>query len=410
MGRKPTAAPNHPASSSRDVAPAMMSWMPPRIALLALVGALALTACAGTPSAAPSTAAPLTAGPATAAPSTATTPEPTAEPTVAPTAATAPAPTPEPPATWASLDPAGERPAAREDHTWTVDPDGQVAYLFGGRDGATVFGDLWAFDLGTDAWTRLKPIGSAPKARFGHNAAWVPGAGLVVFAGQAGPTAFFDDLWAYDPTTNRWRPLPGDGDRPVARYGSCAALGPDGRLWISHGFTAEGTRFADTRAYDFAAGRWTDETPSGDVPVVRCLHGCWWTDDGRLALYAGQTTGVEALGDLWAYEVAGNAGEGGATWTRLEETLPTERNLYAAARYGGSVVVFGGRGIGRFLADTWRFDATTLAATPVEVAGDTPPARSGAELVADQAAGRLLLFGGKGDAGALGDTWAVTLP
>ena len=41
------------------------------------------------------------------------------------------------------------------------------------------------------------------------------------------------------------------------------------------------------------SGAWTDETPAaGDRPVERCLHGCWWTDDGELGLYAGQTTGV----------------------------------------------------------------------------------------------------------------------
>ena len=49
----------------------------------------------------------------------------------------------------------------------------------------------------------------------------------------------------------------------MARYGTCAAVAPDGRLWISHGFTADGVRFSDTRAYDFATGAWTDETPDG---------------------------------------------------------------------------------------------------------------------------------------------------
>ena len=32
---------------------------------------------------------------------------------------------------WTSIAAAG--PAAREDHTWTLDPEGRVAYLFGGR-------------------------------------------------------------------------------------------------------------------------------------------------------------------------------------------------------------------------------------------------------------------------------------
>ena len=58
---------------------------------------------------------------------------------------------------------------------------------------------------------------ASPPARFGHDAAWAGGVGLVIFAGQAG-TTFFDDLWAYDPAANAWRRQPVGGrrsDRPV---------------------------------------------------------------------------------------------------------------------------------------------------------------------------------------------------
>ena len=152
-------------------------------------------------------------------------------------------------------------PAAREDHTLTVDPDGTAAWLFGGRDGGRVL---------------RRPVAAGPRDR--HLAAHRPARrparrsgsgtrrrgcralGLVVFGGQAGPT-FFDDLWAFDPATGAWSALPGDGRRPEARYGTCAAVGPDGRLWISHGFTASG-RFGDTRAWDPVTGRWTVETPA----------------------------------------------------------------------------------------------------------------------------------------------------
>lgn len=70
---------------------------------------------------------------------------------MAPTGEPSSEPTPQPssePLAWRPLDPTG--PAAREDHTWTVGGDGRSAYLFGGRDRTTVFGDLWAFDLETD--------------------------------------------------------------------------------------------------------------------------------------------------------------------------------------------------------------------------------------------------------------------
>jgi hypothetical protein len=74
-------------------------------------------------------------------------------------------------------------PAAREDHTWTVDRDGRFAYLFGGRDGGQVFDDLWRLDLASDKWDSCSAGsttgGSArPQLRVGG---WH---GLVIFAGR----------------------------------------------------------------------------------------------------------------------------------------------------------------------------------------------------------------------------------
>lgn len=313
-------------------------------------------------------------------------------------------------AVWAQLASSGPTPPPREDHTWTVAPGGATAYLFGGRDGSTVFDDLWAYDLATDAWSRLTPSGGGPPARFGHNAAWAAGIGLVVFAGQSGAD-FFNDLWAYDPAANAWRALPGGGSEPVSRYGSCAAIGPDGRLWISHGFTSEGQRFADTRAYDFASGTWTDETPSGDAPIERCLHGCWWTAADALVLYAGQTTGVTALGDLWRLHIGPRPGTN--TWEQLSPSggLPPERNLYSAARWGAATLVFGGQGLdGGYLADSWWLDDADGAATPLTVSGSEPAGRAGAELIADPARGRMLLFGGRSGPVTFDDLWQLTLP
>ncbi|MGH2401560.1 MAG: Kelch repeat-containing protein, partial [Candidatus Limnocylindria bacterium] len=268
--------------------------------------------------------------------------EATATPVPTSPAIATPTPTPAPLA-WTQLDVDG--PPAREDHTWTLVPGGEIAYLFGGRDGSTVFDDTWAFDLNAHTWTRLEPP-SRPAARFGHEAAWVDGVGLVVFAGQADASTFFNDLWAYEPTADAWTELPATGAQPTARYGSCASVGPDGRLWISHGFTEDGARFSDTRAYDFATSTWTDETPDGPRPVERCLHGCWWTDDGALALYAGQTTGVTALDDRWLLA--------DGRWSLVEGALPPARNLYARARLDGATLVFGGQALdGSFHDDLW---------------------------------------------------------
>lgn len=298
---------------------------------------------------------------------------------------------------------AGAGPGPREDQTWTVDPgSGRVAYLFGGRAGADALADLWRYDLDADTWTRLDPPDPRPAARFGHVAVWDETAGLIVWSGQQTADRFFDDVWVYDPIENSWQELPGAGDRPLARYGSCGSIGPDGYLWISHGFTQDDGRFFDTRHYDSAQGRWVDRTPSGQLPVERCLHDCFWTSAGQLLLYAGQTTGVPALADLWSFDpVAGS-------WTEEARPPAPARQLYALATLADQAYVFGGADIDKaFLGDLWRLDVPSLGWNELTPAGDGPSARSGATMLADGKRGRILLFGGKNGDGEFGDLWEL---
>ncbi len=293
---------------------------------------------------------------------------------------------------------ASKGPAAREDHTWTVDADGRFAYLFGGRDGGREFGDLWRYDLRRDSWKKLSPKGTRPQARFGHSAVWVDGRGVVVFAGQQGPD-FFDDLWTFDPAKGRWKELPAKGSVPKRRYGSCMVVGPDGRLWISHGFTTSG-RFDDTRAYNLKTGRWAVITPDGRLPGERCLHDCFTSARGELVLYGGQDDGAFALGDLWRM---GRERE----WQRLEDPQPKPRRLYAVTEAADHAYVFGGAGEDNSaLADLWRVDRETLAFERVRVEGNHPSARYAGTLITDAKRGRLLLFGGQGER-ARADVWEL---
>jgi hypothetical protein len=282
-----------------------------------------------------------------------------------------------------------------------------MAYLFGGLTADGPSNELWELNLFTDTWTLLQPSGVPPAPRFGHTATWVAAQGrLIVWSGQ-GSSAFFDDIWAYDPWVNAWTELPSSGAVPAARYGSCAALGPDTELWISHGFTEDSGRFSDTRSYNFETGTWTDHTPAGDVPIERCLHDCFWARKGfdqRLILYGGQTTGVAALGDIWAFDPTSG------TWTQGPDQSAPARQLYGLAGAGGlGGLIFGGGTIdGGFLNDTWFLDVRESTLTPFD-SGSPPPPRSGATLVNDPLAGRgrVLLFGGMSADGLLGDLWQL---
>jgi hypothetical protein len=375
------------------------TWVRPTFRGLALVALLAACSDQTGPFTSPSSA----VAPSGASPTTAITPGPGAGQSGGPDGSPAAAPS----ATWARLEVDGDGPAPREDHTWTVAEDGRTAYLFGGRDGATVFDDLWSFDLATERWQRER-VDGPPAARFGHDAAWLPGHGLVIWAGQVG-TDFFDDIWLFDPAGGSWKELNVQGDKPVARYGSCSGIGPDGLLWISHGFTANGVRFDDTWTFDLEARRWTERTPAseGKGPIKRCLHACWWTSEGQFALYGGQTNGVVALGDLWLMTPGAGADPG--VWTEAPDQQAPARQLAAAARRGEQTIIFGGRGIdGEPLADAWVLSDGSTDLAPLS-AGDPPRARSGAAMLYDAANDRLVLFGGEGS-DALGDVWELTFP
>ena len=142
--------------------------------------------------------------------------------------------------------------------------------------------------------------------------------------------------------------------------------------------------------------------------MERCLHGCWWTDDGRLALYAGQTTGVPALGDLWQLTPGPRIGTNAWSEVTPGPRWPADRQLYASTRWGAATVVFGGGSLsGGFLDDTWLIGDNGRA---MRVGGGGPAARSGAELITDPQRGRLLLFGGRNADDAMRDTWELTLP
>ena len=103
-----------------------------------------------------------------------------------------------PAAEWVQRSDVAGGPSARQDHTWTVDEANEVAYLFGGLTADGASNELWAFDLVGQTWTHVQPATDGTGARFGHTATWSLAFGLVVWSGQ-GKSAFFDDIWAYDP-------------------------------------------------------------------------------------------------------------------------------------------------------------------------------------------------------------------
>lgn len=323
-------------------------------------------------------------------------------PTTAPSAS---APVPTRAVRWTMLPPPSDGPTSRGGHTWTVDPSSAVAYLFGGRGVDGLLGDLWAFDMTADAWERLAPLGPTPSSRAGHVAAWMDGVGLVVFAGRdaAGPSS---ELWAYDPGANGWRILTTTEDGPAARTDACGVIGPDGRLWVSHGEGGAGAYLDDVWVFDPAASVWAETDTAGAGPSPRAGSACWWSSADGLMLYGGRSSTDEVLGDAWSLDSRSATG-----WAPGPGFPPPGRAFTAFATSSSAAYLLGGAGPGDvLLGELLGHDLSAGTTERLTAGSEAPDPRSDATLVDDPEGERVLLFGGRDAAGPTDALWSLSPP
>lgn len=305
---------------------------------------------------------------------------------------------------WSQVVAANTGPSARYDHSAVFDPVRQQLVIFGGRDTET-FGDTWIFDRVTGMWHAIDSAGPAP--RFGHGAVYdAVHRRMLIVMGQG--AEFFNDVWAFDLDQETWKELKAN-DRSAAvprpRYGQSAVLDAQGRVLISHGFSDQG-RFDDTWAFDVAAARWVNLTPtSGPKPLKRCLHALIYeaaTD--RMLLFGGCSSGFGPCpqGDLWAFDLKTTS------WTEL-----TPRGAAPSARSNASLVyeaatrtlfLFGGKTASGTSAETWSYDLEGNVWMQLERTKG-PSARSSQATSYDTQSGRTLIFGGLTADGSSSELW-----
>ena len=312
----------------------------------------------------------------------------TTAPTTAPTtttSTTAVSDDPAAPMAWQPVDVGAVAPPARSGAVMVATPDGDL-WLHGGRVDRDPLGDLWRFDgIG---WEQVVADGG-PAPRSEHAAVWDSERDRLVLGLGEGPTSqVFDDVWAFEPSTGTWTQLATGG--PAGRYGACAVLDGDGRMVVTHGFSAV-ERFGDTWAFDLATATWADITPAGVRPSDRCLHACGYdpaTDE--LVLFGGRNDDQPYLGDTW------QLGPGG--WTEVAGDGPSPRARSRAA-FTNELLVVGGTGPDGFPSDAWILRGGAWVPGPADAPADREAA---AVAVAD---GVVWVFGGEGPTGLLADLW-----
>ncbi len=264
--------------------------------------------------------------------------------------------------TWSLLDDGTSGPTKRQNHVAVYDEARQRMVIFGGLQVLTFFADTWAFDLAGHTWSLLHDgSGTAPSARNGHAGIYDPlGDRMVIYGGEekSGGLEVLNDVWAFDLASQTWQRLRegGTGDvqpQPAKRRFHSAVYDASRHRMVVHGGEYISGGRQDTWAFDLATATWS-QLPDGPTP--RYTHAVVWdaTED-RMIIYGGRS-GDHLFSDVWALPL-GN----GHYWMRLDEGIegpvpPARSNPSLINNIDDDeLVIFGGIVGGELGRDAWAF-------------------------------------------------------
>lgn len=262
--------------------------------------------------------------------------------------------------TWTLLHDGKGGPAARSHGLLVARPGKDKAasselYLYGGNastDGLQMkpLGDVWRFDLASNAWTLVKTTGKSPPARLFHTGAITnDGKSLVTFSGGdanafLGP--FLGDAWRLDLDSGAWKALANDSPRPVPRIKSgMLAIPGQPRLLVFGGH---------------------DDGPVGN------RNDLWWLDPstGEWEMVRSGDVGIGDDPDV-PNEAAKGVCDFPPDFTKVDLTSPERREAFVWGWDPATkrVWLFGGKADCGPLRDVWTLDPATLEWAAID---DTP--------------------------------------
>lgn len=304
---------------------------------------------------------------------------------------------------------AGGGPSAREGATMAYDAARGQLVLFGGATASGLADDTWVWaGVGQSGlkWKRSHPA-SSPPARTNAVMAYDAGRERVVLFGGLGASGLLGDTWTWDGQT--WRQQSSTLS-PSARYGATmvydAARGNvvlfGGKAQITAGNQGD---VNDTWVWNGSA--WSPVAAAGPPPRHFAAMAYHAVIEGTVLFGGSDDRGF--LRDTWVFD--------GVAWRSGLFPGPSERErasvAYDADCFGACVMMFGGfghmddDGVPERLDDQWMFSGHRpgdghwgFLPEPI-----VPAARYGAAMATHDPSGTIVLFGGSGDSGLLGDTW-----
>jgi len=254
---------------------------------------------------------------------------------------------------------------------------------------------------------------------------------MIIFGGAHGTTSInfgdSNDVWRLNNAGSgglTWSYVSPSGTAPAKRVGSRAVYDPGSNRMIIFGGGLGGSSpcVSDVWVLTNANGNggasaWAKLNPLGPAPAPRLFHTAVYDSaSNTMTIFGGSDCFSTLFDDVWVLNNA-NGVTGTPAWTQLAPSaaLPVPRET-ATAVYDSSnkiMIVYGGTGYTGRLGDVWVLsNANGAGGTPtwtqLSPSGTLPTARQNHSAVYDSANNRMTIFGGSDAANnVLGDTWVL---
>lgn len=158
---------------------------------------------------------------------------------------------------WDIVNPTGDIPDPRDDHSATLAGDGSMI-IFGGFVKGSRSNDLYAYDFTNNSWKCLDAGGNHDGIPCKRAASSLCAAGnqVYLFGGQGEDNNKMNDLWVFDLGSNQWKEISTpEEERPHTRTGHTALLMGD-RIIIFGGILEVTKEVSDVFAFNVSTQKW----------------------------------------------------------------------------------------------------------------------------------------------------------
>lgn len=271
--------------------------------------------------------------------------------------------------TWSELhDGTGDAPSKRFLHKCVYYDATNTMYLFGGTiqdTDNTTSDELWKFDLTTNTWSEIRPIGTKPTKRGAHNLE-IDGNVIYLFGGINGVTpndTVYNELWQFSIINTEWTQLSGATNKNRSHASSVIA---NGNIYIFGGVDEDSTTLNDIITYDIFNNTWdlsfySGGTPGTTIPPKLSNSSMDALTPTCFFIYGGED-GTNNVEDIWEFHVENKTWKkvfGGATTNMFTKRSNHSMNIdYVDDTV--TMIVFGGSISSGYINKTYSYTLSTI--------------------------------------------------